>query len=1767
MKRAIPLLAAAFAVAAHCLIWPSPSHAAPQKRAEITIAGFTDTGSLANFPVLVRLSPTRVPGFSYADCAPGGADIAFEDANGAPLDREIDTWDPAGESLVWVRIPSFASNGVFRLTYKDPSVTVQPPCQTNGAVWQASTYVGVWHFGEKCGTAADSTTNALHGAVNAAHDETCVAADAMAGKGRYFPAAATVDLPNFSHLNIGNTLSFSGWFKYDPSVAIASSTSPMLFYGKTVWNSTADGWYVALQWSSNSDTTKKTIGVNGAGTSVKNTTIDSIKSAWVHVAVVFSNTKAYVYSNGILKGTPSITAAKNLAASVTPRFFQSNYTGFADEVRICDAANSAAWIKAEYQTVADKAFLGYGAVETIAPEGGYISVTGDPASYRENNLPDYAFLGNPATGTYAYQAPACVYLDAARTRRAVCTGWKLLDDADATLRSSADSGESPLSCTIDFTAGDRRRLVWLWREELHVAVTADAGLTVSATPEWVAAGGTTTLSVTDDGASFTHWSGSVDARDARSPSYTVTVNVPKTIHANAATTIRYVAPGGTGDGTSWGSAYGDVRTALLAVSNLTSGASLICVKEGFYNVTNAAAIKMLSPVTVRGGYAGDGFARGGETVLARTNGAPQMAILSFTASNLALESLTISNGWSQASYWGQGVALENGCTATIRDCRFDRNGTSGKLTDKEFIGGALGAQNGTLSIDGCAFVCNHLSDNGGGNVKPLGGAVGTSGARVRISNSTFDRNYVQMVHARNYGGGAIGILNGPGSEIDHCTFTTNYARTGSGSGAYSPSTQTSYGPYGGTILARCTTGTGLPVAIHDCEIIGGWNNAYSSAAHNWVWGGTIFLYYTSATIERTVVAGAGYCGYTSGNCYTYSNGSVDAYGGTLALRNVLIGNSYAGWALGNQGSAITAENCTIAGTQKHGLSARCAAAYFQVSGSASFRNCIFRNNAEGDLLVVAGNDPAFEYCYTDTFKEGFGNHVGDPFFGDAVHYHPASRAGRYAGGYLTGGTWAIDEETSPTVDAGDPAIDWRDEPQPNLRRINIGYDGGTAAASKSDCTENPVVDETALQIFAYAAEVTPEAAVLSADIASLGGGTNAVVTLVWGDEDHGTDLAAWGQNTYAFTGSHGEWQLLSYTLANPPRGTTYYRFRAENDQGVAWSAPARTFILSSPPALAYDTPDNPVAFLRHTRARLNATLVDDCGMDTTAYALYWPVGDDASAVRVDLNFGDPVPEGPLSFDLSGLVPGATYSYVVAAVNGMGETRLATNAFTTVAASTPVFRYVGAEPSGSGDGSSYDNATDDFQWAIDYTELAGDEIRLVAGTNTLDDTLNVANHPGLVIRGGYTADDVRGGWSCLRRDSSQSRRYRILAASASTLLIDSVGFADGAYETSLTYYGQAVSLINACTATFTNCLFRDNGVLALSAHSGNDGLTSQYGGALGASGGTLTIVDCTFRNNRIWGGNYNTQGFGGAIGVNGTVLTVLRSSFDANCTQVTHSRYGGGGALAVFGGSATISECHFTTNYSRTSTGTGAHASTQTGPWGGTMHLSGTAATVTDCDITGGWISNGTQGGIYYGVGGLVYVAGASADVTFERVRVDDCGFTGLGNSSSDLNKRTQNDFCTAGGKLTVRNSLFTRAYGSTQFCNRGGVLNVVNCTVTGGRGLATSRSQQTFVHTAGTTTNRNTIVWGNTGDALYVEAGATEPAVICCDMEEADPLFKDATAGDYHLKPASPVRDKGDKTGFTRADVDLDHDRRIRGGRPDLGCFEGSLAGLFIIMR
>lgn len=69
-----------------------------------------------NVPTLLRISPEKIPGFSYSDTA-DGKDFEIRDENGMLLPYEIDTWDTSGESLLWVKVPSFANGKTLTVTY------------------------------------------------------------------------------------------------------------------------------------------------------------------------------------------------------------------------------------------------------------------------------------------------------------------------------------------------------------------------------------------------------------------------------------------------------------------------------------------------------------------------------------------------------------------------------------------------------------------------------------------------------------------------------------------------------------------------------------------------------------------------------------------------------------------------------------------------------------------------------------------------------------------------------------------------------------------------------------------------------------------------------------------------------------------------------------------------------------------------------------------------------------------------------------------------------------------------------------------------------------------------------------------------------------------------------------------------------------------------------------------------------------------------------------------------------------------------------------------------------------------------------------------------------------------------------------------------------------------------------------------------------------------------------------------------------------------
>ena len=1226
--------------------------------------------------------------------------------------------------------------------------------------------------------------------------------------------------------------------------------------------------------------------------------------------------------------------------------------------------------------------------------------------------------------------------------------------------------------------------------------------------------------------------------------------------------LFYVTPEGGGDGTAWSSPFGTLQEAVTAAAAEPDGAT-VCVKSGEHFVTNTIYAQNASGIVIRGGYAGDGETRSGETVVARSTtnalGATvQCPVFTFSASTVTLDALVVSNGFSNSEAYGQGVAFKSACTATVRDCRFVANGSGNHNSDNHRYGGAVGANGGTLVITNCLFARNSLH-SGTEQVRPSGGAVGALSATVTIMDSSFDGNWTQTAHPRDFGGGAIGLRSCPSILIGNCTFTTNFARRGTGSGGWNYDRVNQGGPYGGTIYIEGASSA----VIADCTVIGSWNNSYSPTNPDWMWGGTMCFANSSVALVRTVVYAAGESGYASGVSYNNSNGSITLRGGTLAMTNVLHGAAFGGAILGNDGGVIDAVNCTFAGARGNG-NLRCVA-YSQLAGSAAFRNCIFGGNAGGDTYIGGGAAPTFAYCFTQSQQSGMYNSTSAPLFGDDIYFHPQSLAGRYTGGWFDGGTWTVDTVHSPTIDAGDSAMPFGTEPQPHLYRLNAGYDGGTVVASKSNAGTNPVVEDDVLNIFAYEATgVTPDGATVSADVASTGGGTNPAVTVVWGAADAGTAAVGDWPNSAAL-GAHGAWDTVSVLLDNCASGKTYYRFVATNEKGTAWSDPVRSFNIGVAPALAYDTEANPVSHRYRDSARINLTL-DDGGMDTTVYVVFWPATD-ATAIVTNMTSETFSVAGAVTVDLANLDPGTAYVCFAEAVNAMGKVTLGQKSFTTCGAQEPMMLMVDVAACGRGDGSSWNDATT-FANALSLAVAAGDEIRMRSGEYLIGDTISIASHPGLAIRGGYSGNGTeRSGETVIYRDIASTYAHRIFYATASTLVFDSLTIANGSF-TSSGGYGQGVSLYSACNATFTNCIFRNNGCNNV-ADSGNTG------GAIGAQNGTLKVVDCTFVSNSLHTtGNQNA--LGGAIGATGASVSIECCRFDNNWTQANHPRNYGGGAIGLRScPSILIDHCTFTTNFARRGTGSGGWQwdnIKQGGPYGGTIYIdSSPSVVISDCKVIGSWNNSFCPPSPTFPWGGTMFFG--ESTVALVRTSV----FAGGENqyTSGESYTHANGSIDVRGGTLAMTNVLHAASRHGWALGNNGATVTAVNCTFADARGCNTLASAAYIQH-AGTTTFRNCIVWGNAGGFLHADNLGDAPTITYTDSQDGadaanhvisqNPRFVDAAAGDYRLKTSSPCVNAGDKTGIPRTETDLDGGRRIR-GEIDMGCYENYQTGMYFSLR
>ena len=333
-------------------------------KAEITFSGYTGTETLTNFPALVVLGPGTIAGFAYDDCQDGGADIRFTDSTGTvELPYEIEQWNPAGDSLVWVRVPELVDADTSIWVYWGNPSVVQPAYATDGSAWDM-TFAAVWHMNQP--NCPDSSGNGNHA--------TAVGAGVAAASGC---VGGGVDLGG-GYLSVPNhaSLSFSA-----PTISVTGLVRPTSIGGESSLLRKDDHYQLGMMSTTLLRHLLRTSGDTG-WTANNDTAFSTPLNAWTQHGFVYQNgVGLQYYANGVALGSP-----KNVSGNVNPSTNPlglgasggggTRVSGALDEIRIENVARSASWMGAFWENIAENgSFQTYGAAESAVP-GAAVVVTG-----------------------------------------------------------------------------------------------------------------------------------------------------------------------------------------------------------------------------------------------------------------------------------------------------------------------------------------------------------------------------------------------------------------------------------------------------------------------------------------------------------------------------------------------------------------------------------------------------------------------------------------------------------------------------------------------------------------------------------------------------------------------------------------------------------------------------------------------------------------------------------------------------------------------------------------------------------------------------------------------------------------------------------------------------------------------------------------------------------------------------------------------------------------------------------------------------------------------------------------------------------------------------------------------------------------------------------------------------------------------------------------------------------------------------------------------
>jgi len=523
---------------------------------------------------------------------------------------------------------------------------------------------------------------------------------------------------------------------------------------------------------------------------------------------------------------------------------------------------------------------------------------------------------------------------------------------------------------------------------------------------------------------------------------------------------------------------------------------------------------------------------------------------------------------------------------------------------------------------------------------------------------------------------------------------------------------------------------------------------------------------------------------------------------------------------------------------------------------------------------------------------------------------------------------------------------------------------------------------------------------------------------------------------------------------------------------------------------------------------------------------------------------------------------------------------------------PSIIYVDDDAAGNNDGSSWSDAFNDLQDALDFA-IPGDEIHVAQGIYKPDQGNGITPgdreatfqlKTGVVIKGGYAGFgepdpyardigvhgtilsgyldgndiDVNDSWDLWNEPSRAENSYHVVTGSGTdeTAVLDgftiTAGNANGSNP-----YDRGGGMINENgSPTLTNCAFIGN-----SARWG--------GGGMHNSNSNPTLTNCTFSGN-------TASYYGGGIYNEYSSPTITNCVISDN--WVHHPMFAGGGGIYCYGSSATIAYCTIRSNTASAGEGGGGGgiycdssnliisnctiseniaAPSWFGGSGGGIRILFSDAIIINCTINNNWS---------YQSGGGISIIGGSPRIINSNITGNSSASSGGGMSISTYSHPTITN-CIISGNIAGWNAGGIYSYVSS--------LTISNCTI---QGNSCDAGGGAMWHRGGTSTLTNCILWDDTailGSEIYLAFySQTQPSAITirysdvaggytgvyvetrCALNwgegniDADPCFvepgywvlrddpnivvepNDPNAiwieGDYHLLPDSSCIDAGD---------------------------------------